>query len=133
MRVRLWCVVVLALSLVSCAAVPAWAQSEHGSKRGRPAALVPLYLAFAGLQALDVHSTINAVGNGGRETNPVVRGALSSPGSMLALKAGAAVGVVFVSEKIWPHNRAAAVITMVALNSAYVTIAANNYRTVMRR
>jgi hypothetical protein len=112
---------------------PAAAQTDTGMKRERPAALVPLYITFAALQAVDVHSTMSAVGNGGREANPIVGSALSSPAKMVALKTGAAAGVVLLTERIWPRNRAAAVITMIALNSAYLTIAAQNYRVAQRR
>ena len=111
------------------AAAPAVAQERDQLKRDRPAPLVPLYIAFVGLQALDVHSTFSALEGGAREANPMVRGALGSPAGLFLLKAGTAAGVVLITEKLWPRNRTAAVITMIALNSAYATIAAHNYRT----
>ena len=114
------------------AAAPALAQQRDALKRDRPAPLVPLYVAFVGLQALDVHSTFSALEGGAREANPMVRSALGNPAGLFLLKAGTAAGVVLVSEKLWPRNRTAAVITMIALNSAYATIAAHNYRTAQR-
>ena len=40
----------------------------------RPAGLVPLYISFAILQALDLDSTIRAIRNGaGREANPMLQ------------------------------------------------------------
>jgi hypothetical protein len=114
------------------AAGPAVAQERDQLKRERPAALVPLYIAFVGLQALDVHSTFSALEGGAREANPMVRGALGSPAGLFLLKSGTAAGVVLITEKLWPRNRTAAVITMIALNSAYATIAAHNYRTAQR-
>ena len=114
------------------AAAPALAQQRDELKRDRPAPLVPLYVAFVGLQALDVHSTFSALEGGAREANPMVRSALGNPAGLFLLKAGTAAGVVLVSEKLWPRNRTAAVITMIALNSAYATIAAHNYRTAQR-
>jgi hypothetical protein len=99
----------------------------------RPPALVPLYVSFATLQALDAHSTMTALEHGARETNPLVRGAMSMPAGMVALKAGTAVGVIYLTEKLWKRNRVAAVLTMVALNSAYATIAAHNYQAVQRQ
>jgi hypothetical protein len=108
---------------------PAAAQSLVEAKRERPAALVPLYLTFAGLQAVDVHSTLQALDNGARESNPMVRSAMGHPAGMFVLKSGTAVGVVFLTERLWRRNRVAAVVTMIALNSAYATIAAHNYRT----
>lgn len=127
---RLAAAVFLALLMGS-----SYAAAEPGESgwRNRPAALVPLYVTFGGLQVLDAHSTLNAVGLGARETNPLVRQALGSTAGMLALKSGTAVGVVLLTEKLWPRNRTAAVLTMIAINSAYVTIAAHNYRTAQRR
>jgi len=118
-----------AVLVVFVAAAPAIAQQRDQLKQTRPAPLVPLYMAFVGLQALDAHSTLTAVESGAREANPMVRGTLGSPAGLVLLKSGTAAGVVLLTEKLWPRNRTAAVITMVALNSAYATIAAHNYRT----
>lgn len=96
--------------------------------RPRPAPLVPLYISFAALQAVDAHSTWTAVGNGARESNPLVRGTLGSPAGLLLLKGGTAVGVVLLTERLWPHHRAAAVISMIAFNVGYGLVAAHNYR-----
>jgi ABC-type uncharacterized transport system permease subunit len=104
------------------------AQQLRTATTARPAALVPLYVSFSTLQALDAHSTLTAVENGARETNPLVRGAMDMPAGLVALKAGTAVGVIYLTEKLWKRNRVAAVVTMIALNSAYATIAAHNYR-----
>ncbi|MEQ1728672.1 MAG: DUF5658 family protein [Vicinamibacterales bacterium] len=120
------------LALLMCSS-QAQAEPNHAVVRDRPSLLVPLYVAFGGLQVLDAHSTLNAVALGGRETNPLVRQALGNTAGMLALKSGAAVGVVLLTERLWPRNRVAAVLTMIAINSAYVTIAAHNYRTAQRR
>lgn len=120
------------LALLVCAS-HAEAEPDSADVRSRPTALVPLYLAFGGLQALDAHSTLSAVSMGARETNPVVRQTLGNTAGLLALKSGASVGVVLLTEKLWRRNRTAAVLTMIAINSAYVTIAAHNYRTAQRR
>lgn len=128
MRRRRWARVLwIAAVLVGWAAAAA-AQEHRPLREERPALLMPLYISFAGLQALDVHSTLRATASGARETNPVVRSALASPTSLVLLKTGSSAAVVMLSEKLWPHNRAAALITMVALNSADITIAAHNYR-----
>ena len=124
------CRLMSAVVLLFLAAAPALAQERDQLKRDRPAPLVPLYVAFVGLQALDVHSTFSALEGGAREANPMVRSALGNPAGLFLLKAGTAAGVVLVTEKLWRRNRTAAVITMIALNSAYATIAAHNYRTV---
>lgn len=122
------------LLIVLAAAASASAQERDVIERTkRPAALMPLYFTFVGLQALDVHSTMSAVENGAREANPMMRSALGNPAGMIVLKAGTAAGVVFLTEKVWRHNRTAAIVTMFALNSAYITVAAHNYRTAGRR
>lgn len=109
-------------------AAPAFAQERDQVNRDRPAPLVPLYVSFAALQALDVHSTLTALDAGGREANPMVRGTLGNPAGLFLLKAGTAAGVVLITERLWRRNRTAAVVMMIALNSAYATMAANNYR-----
>jgi hypothetical protein len=119
----------LALVVLFLAAAPVLAQDRDPLKRDRPAPLVPLYVAFVGLQALDVHSTFSALDSGAREANPMVRSALGNPAGLVLLKTGTTAGVVLLTERLWPRNRTAAVITMIALNSAYATIAAHNYRT----
>jgi len=120
------------LALLMCSS-QAQAEPHHAVVGDRPSLLVPLYVAFGGLQVLDAHSTLNAVALGGRETNPLVRQALGNTAGMIAMKSGAAVGVVLLTERLWPRNRVAAVLTMIAINSAYVTIAAHNYRIARRR
>lgn len=127
-----WVVSILVLLL--CVASSAAAQQPGGPvTHERPAALVPLYLTFAGLQALDVHSTMRAVDAGARESNPMVRGTLGNPTGMFLMKSATAAGVVLITEKLWRRNRTAAVISMIALNSAYATIAAHNYRAAGRK
>ena len=118
-------------ALLSCCLAAASGVSHRNAtqlKRDRPAPLVPLYFTFVGLQALDVHSTFSALESGAREANPMVRSALGNPAGLFLLKAGTAAGVVLLTEKLWRRNRTAAVVTMIALNSAYATIAAHNYR-----
>jgi len=109
-------------------AAPAFAQERDQVNRDRPAPLVPLYVSFAALQALDVHSTLTALDAGGREANPMIRSTLGNPAGLFLLKAGTAAGVVLITERLWRRNRTAAVVMMIALNSAYATMAANNYR-----
>ena len=118
-----------ALLIVLAAAASASAQDRDAIEQKRPGVLMPLYFTFVGLQALDMHSTMSAVESGAREANPMVRGTLGNPAGMVVLKAGTAAGVVFLAEKVWRRNRTAAIVTMFALNSAYITIAAHNYRT----
>ena len=96
----------------------------------RPAALMPLYVSFASLQALDTHSTRRALARGATEANPLMRGIAGNTAGMLAVKAAATAGVVYAGEKIWKRNKAGAVLFMVAANSALALVVQHNYRLV---
>jgi hypothetical protein len=85
-----------------------------------------LYGSFVALQVLDLHSTMLALDAGGREANPVVRSMLGGVRLPLVKAAGAG-GILYLTERLRRHNRPAAFVTMVALNSAYATIVAHNY------
>ncbi len=94
---------------------------------GKRGVLVPLYVSFAVLQALDMKSTRTALGEGAREANPVMTGMVGSPVAFFALKAATGAAVVLATEKLRPRNRIAAIATMAALNSAYAMIVTHNY------
>jgi hypothetical protein len=94
---------------------------------GKRGVLVPLYVSFAVLQALDMKSTRTAIGDGAREANPVMTGVVGSPAAFFALKAATGAAVVFAAEKMRTRNRVAAMATMAALNSLYATIVTHNY------
>jgi hypothetical protein len=97
-------------------------------EKKRPGALVPLYVSFGALQVLDAHSTSRALGRGGVEANPVMKGIAGNQAGMLAVKAAGTAGVIFASEKMWKKNRTAAVIFMVASNAAMAWVVQHNYR-----
>lgn len=82
-----------------------------------------------GLHALDAHSTHRALNAGGSESNPLVRGLVESPIGVVAVKAGSSAVVIYAAEKMWKHNRVAAVIMIVGINTAYAAIVAHNYAT----
>jgi hypothetical protein len=96
----------------------------------RPAALVPLYVSFASLQALDAHSTARALDRGAVEANPMMKGLAGNTAGMLAVKAAATAGVVYSAERIWKRNKTAALLFMVAANSAMGWVVQHNYRAV---
>lgn len=96
----------------------------------RPSALVPLYVSFASLQALDAHSTARALDRGAVEANPMMKGLAGNTAGMLAVKAAATTGVVYSAERIWKRNKTAAVLFMVAANSAMGWVVQHNYRAV---
>jgi hypothetical protein len=94
----------------------------------RPAALVGLYASFVALQIGDMVTTSKALDNGGVEANPMMKGLTSNKGAMMAVKAGASLGTIYLSEKLWKKNRPAAIATMIIMNGAYAAIVANNAR-----
>ena len=96
----------------------------------RPSALLPLYVSFASLQALDAHSTSRALDHGAVEANPLMRGIAGNTAGMLAVKAAGTAGVIYAGEKLWRRNKTAAVLFMVAANSALALVVQHNYRTV---
>jgi hypothetical protein len=98
----------------------------------RPAALAPLYVSFAVLQVLDIHSTLRAPDFGGSEANPLVRGLLASPAAFVASKAAVTTGLIYVSERLRRRHPRTVVLMMIALNSAYAAVVARNYITESR-
>lgn len=96
----------------------------------RPRGLVPLYVSFAALEALDVHSSLRAIDRGAREANPLFAGLDRWPSAVGALKGGSFAAVVLLTEKMRRRHPKAALLTMIALNSSYCWIVAHNYRTV---
>ena len=94
----------------------------------RPDSLVPLYLSYATLQVLDIHSTLGALDRGAVEANPVMKSFTSSPVGLVAVKAASTAGVLYTTERLWKKNPAAAVVFMVAANSAMAWVVNNNYR-----
>jgi hypothetical protein len=102
------------------------------SRIRRPSVLPALYAATVVTQALDAHSTFSALRHGAREANPLMQGAVSHGGALLAVKAGAAIGTVFMAEKMWRRNRAGAIAAIVAMNVVTAAIAAHNYSVAAR-
>ena len=95
-------------------------------KPPRPAALIPLYVSFGVLQAFDLQSTMHGLSHGAQEANPLMSGAVNSPIAMTALKAGMLAGVIFTTEGMRKQHPKAALLLMVAMNSAYATVVAHN-------
>jgi ABC-type uncharacterized transport system permease subunit len=88
---------------------------------------MPLYISFVNLQALDVASTYRVLNAGGREANPVAARVVNSPAALIALKSGAAAGLIAATERLRKHSPKAALVVMAALNSVMVTVVAHNY------
>ena len=112
------------------APITASAADVSSTRRG---VLMPLYVSFGVLQALDFQSTRTALGAGsGREANPVMNGVVGSPVGFVALKAATGAAVIFAAEKMRPRNRVAAIATMAALNGLYASIVSHNYAVARR-
>jgi hypothetical protein len=103
-------------------------RSSPGFDTRRPAILPALYVSVATLQALDAHSTMTALGRGGREANPLMRGVAGNRGAMLAVKAGVAGSTIYLAEKMWKRNRVGAIAMMAIVNVIDAAVVAHNYR-----
>jgi hypothetical protein len=108
---------------------PAFAQSEPAPARDR-GPLVPLYVSYATLQALDIHSTLRALNGGAVEGNPMMNGVVSHPVPFMMVKAGAAAATIVLAERVRKRSRVGAIVVMAAVNSAYAMVVAHNYRAV---
>ncbi len=95
----------------------------------RPSGLPPLYVAFAGLQVLDAHSTLWAPRDATREVNPLMGALIDHPSLMYAVKVGTTTGTVYLAERLWKDgHRTASIALMVGVTSACTVVVASNYR-----
>jgi hypothetical protein len=101
--------------------------SMRAASLRRPALLVPLYTSYAGLNALDCHSSRRALSQGSaREANPVAR-TLGSGALLIAAKAAVTTGVIVASEKMRKKHPKRAVLLVSALDAMMVVVVAHNY------
>jgi len=135
---------VLVLSCVLIGVSPAIAQSESGlsispdataavpaGMSPRPSLTLPaLQVSFGALQIMDVVSTTRALNAGLTEGNTAMRGVVDRPLAVAAVKAGATAATIFLVNRVARKNRAAAILTMVAINSAYSVVVVHNFRAV---
>ena len=131
------CVVVIAMAgapnLVDDEKASSAAQpTPSTAQTPRPQPLMPLYVSFATLDALDVASTSRVLDSGGRESNPIVAGAWGSPAALAALKAATAAGLIFAAERLRRDHPRAALVLMIAANSGMAAIVAHNYAVAQR-
>jgi len=90
--------------------------------------LFSLYASTAAMQALDVHSTMNALGRGAIEANPLMRGLARNKTAFVAMKAGLAASTILAARNMAKQNKVAAISTLVVINSAYAMIMRHNYK-----
>ena len=94
----------------------------------RPRSLVPLYVSFASLQAMDVHSTMRALDRGAVEANPLMKGLAGNPIAFTAAKVAGSAGVIYAAEKMRKKHPKTAVVFMIAANAAMALVVSHNYR-----
>ncbi len=94
----------------------------------KPRGLLPLFVTYGVLQALDVHSTLTAVNRGANEQNAVMAPFVNRPAAFIAFKAGVSAVTLIAADRLAKHNRFASYALMIGLNSAYAVIVAHNYR-----
>jgi len=94
----------------------------------RPSLLVPLYITFGALQAMDAHSTMQALGHGAREQNPIVEPFGRNGAALFAIKSATTVGTIVLAEKLRQRHPVKAMVMMTVVNVAYAAIVAANYR-----
>lgn len=92
----------------------------------RSLTLPALQVSFGALQVMDVVSTVRGLNAGLTEANVVMRGIAGRPMALAAVKAGAATASVLLVNRMARRNRAAAIATMAALNTAYLLVVVRN-------
>jgi hypothetical protein len=105
-------------------ALPPPAYRRAGSSR----LLTSLYASTFAMQALDVHSTLSAFRAGAVEGNPLMAGVTGNRAAFMAVKAGVAASTVLAARQLAKRNKVAAVVTLVAINSAYAFVVNHNYK-----
>ena len=86
-----------------------------------------VYASTALMHILDVDSTMKAINRGAVEANPLMSGVVNNRIAFFATKAAIAAGSIYATSRIARHNKVGAIITSVALNSAYAMVVRNNY------
>lgn len=78
-------------------------------------------------QALDFISTRRGLEAGVREGNPLMAPLVGSAGAVIAMKCGVSVVTVYAAERLWKHNRKAAILTLIGVNIGYGAIVSHNF------
>ncbi len=99
----------------------------------RPSKLLSsLLVSTVVMQALDVHSTYRALGQGAVEANPLMAGLAGNKAAFMATKTAVATATVLAARQMGKRNKVAAIATLVAINSAYAAVVDHNYRVARR-
>jgi Domain of unknown function (DUF5658) len=97
------------------------------------AAFKTLYTSFGILQALDAHSTSRALASGASESNTLIAAFAHRPTLLMGAKIGVAAGTIVLTERFRKRHPRAAMLTMMALDSAYAVIVVRNSRIAHQR
>jgi hypothetical protein len=97
------------------------------------AAFGTLYTSFGLLQALDAHSTSRALASGAVESNALVAHFAHRPILLMGAKVAMAAGTIVLMERFRKRHPKAAMVTMMALNSAYAVVVVRNSRIAHQR
>jgi hypothetical protein len=117
---------IAAASATTTAANADFATSNTFNYR-RPSLLPALYATSAALQGYDTYSTLNALKNGGREVNPLMKNLVKSPAAFVAMKAGVTTASIMAAEQLWRNNhRMGAIGLMIASNVMMGMVAKHN-------
>lgn len=111
-----------AQSTPSTEVVPVWAKETPESSS---AAVKALYGSYGVLQGLDMYSTIVARQRGAVEANPLMNTGFTRAAGFKAVMCATTMLAVKGIEK---KNKKAAIVMMIALNSATAIVVANNVR-----
>jgi hypothetical protein len=98
-------------------------------RRPRPSVVMTsLYASTFAMQMLDVHSTLSAFRAGAVEANPLMEGVTRNRAAFFAVKAAVATSTVLAARQLSKRNKVAAIVTLVAINSAYAMVVNHNYQ-----
>lgn len=106
---------------------------KESSPRSSTSTMMPLYVWTAAMQVLDIHSTYAALDRGAVEVNPLMSGMSRNKAAFVAMKAGVAASTIFATRNMAKRNKIAAIVTSVAINSAYALVVSHNYRVARRQ
>ncbi len=117
--------VAAAVASTDVLAEPAAPEFSSGKQ---PRWFLPIHLFSIAVQGIDAHSTMRMLEHRGVEVSPLYRGMTGNKVTFLAVKAGVTAAVVYATGRLSKRHRAASVLTAAAINSVYLTMATNNYR-----
>lgn len=120
--------IVGAALLSLCVSTAAFAQTPPPEPKRPSIVMLSAYTVTAIVQGLDAHSTFKALDAGGVEVNPFLFDVAKNRPAFIALKAGVAAGLIYAGHGIARKHKVVSVLTLAAINSVYIGLAANNYR-----